>query len=100
MNKSELVDKMAKETGLTKKDTEKALAAFTTIVSKELAKSNDVQLIGLGTFTVAKRAAREGINPLTKEKRTKSNETIDQLYCGGCPHCGIDWMHKGKHSPV
>ena len=68
MNKSELVDKMAKETGLTKKDTEKALAAFTTIVSKELAKSNDVQLIGLGTFRVAKRAAREGINPLTKEK--------------------------------
>ena len=68
MNKSELVDKMAKETGLTKKDTEKALAAFTTIVSKELAKSNDVQLIGFGTFTVAKRAAREGINPLTKEK--------------------------------
>ena len=68
MNKSELIDKMAKETGLTKKDTEKALAAFTTIVSKELSKSNDVQLIGFGTFTVAKRAAREGINPLTKEK--------------------------------
>lgn len=68
MNKSELIDKMAKETGLTKKDTEKALVAFTTIVSKELAKSNDVQLIGFGTFTVTKRAAREGINPLTKEK--------------------------------
>lgn len=30
----------------------------------------------------------------------KDIETIDQLYCGGCPHCGIDWMHKGKHSPV
>ena len=30
----------------------------------------------------------------------KDIETIDQLYCGGCPHCGIGWMHKGKHSPV
>ena len=32
--------------------------------------------------------------------REKDIETIDQLYCGGCPHCGIDWMHKGKRSPV
>ena len=48
MNKSELIDKMAKETGLTKKDTEKALAAFTTIVSKELSKSNDVQVANYG----------------------------------------------------
>lgn len=68
MNKAELIDKMAKETGLTKKDTESALKAFIEIVSKELSKSNDVQLIGFGTFTTAKRAARTGINPLTKEQ--------------------------------
>jgi len=67
MNKAELIDKMAKETGLTKKDSESALKAFIEIVSKELSKSNDVQLIGFGTFASKKRAARNGINPLTKK---------------------------------
>lgn len=68
MNKAELIEKMAKETGLTKKDTESAVKAFIEIVSKALTKSEDVQLIGFGTFTTAKRAARTGINPKTKEQ--------------------------------
>ena len=45
-------------------------------------------------------AARAAMQAFDKRKRTKGNETIDQLYCGGCPHCGIDWMHKGKHCPI
>lgn len=65
MNKMELVDAMAKETGLTKKDTEKALKAFTGIVAKELANGGSVQLIGFGTFAVGERAARTGRNPKT-----------------------------------
>lgn len=65
MNKQELVEAMAKETGLTKKDTEAALKAFTTTVSKELANGNSVQLIGFGTFDVGERAARSGRNPKT-----------------------------------
>lgn len=65
MNKTELVDAMAKEAGLSKKDTEKALKAFTDSVSNELKKGGKVQLVGFGTFEVAERAAREGRNPQT-----------------------------------
>ena len=68
MNKAELIEKMAKSTGLPKKDTESVLKSFLETVSKELEKGHDVQLIGFGTFTVGKRAAREGRNPQTGEK--------------------------------
>ena len=65
MNKTELVDAIAKEANLSKKDAEKAIKAFTDTVSKELKKKGKVQLIGFGTFEVAKRAARTGKNPKT-----------------------------------
>ena len=65
MNKTELVDAIAKETGLSKKDSEKAVKAFTETVSKELKKKGKVQLVGFGTFETAKRAARTGKNPQT-----------------------------------
>lgn len=67
MNKAEMVDAIAKDTGLTKKDAEGALKSFIENVSKELKKGNEVQLIGFGTFAVGKRAAREGRNPKTGE---------------------------------
>ena len=56
MTKAELVTSIAEKTGLTKKDSEKALAAFVDTVTETLA------------FEVRERAAREGINPRTKEK--------------------------------
>ena len=65
MNKTELVDAIAKETGLSKKDSEKAVKDFTDAVSKELKKKGKVQLVGFGTFETAKRAARTGKNPQT-----------------------------------
>lgn len=65
MNKTELIDAIAKEANLSKKDAEKAVKAFTDTVSKELKKKGKVQLIGFGTFEVAKRAARTGKNPQT-----------------------------------
>ncbi len=65
MNKTEIVAAMADSTGLSKKDAEKALKAFTDIVAKELKKGGKVQLVGFGTFEVSKRAAREGRNPQT-----------------------------------
>ena len=68
MNKSELVDAMAKKSGLSKKDTEAALGAFTETVASALKKGDKVQLIGFGTFEVTKRAAREGKNPQTGAK--------------------------------
>ena len=68
MNKSELVEAMAKKSGLSKKDTEAALGAFTETVANALKKGDKVQLIGFGTFEVTRRAAREGKNPQTGAK--------------------------------
>jgi DNA-binding protein HU-beta len=70
MNKVELIDAIAKETELSKKDSEAALKAFTTTVAKQLASGKEVQLIGFGTFGVGKRAARKGRNPKTGETIT------------------------------
>ena len=67
MNKTELVAAMAEQADMTKKDAEKALTAFTEVVSKELRNGGKVQLVGFGTFEVAERAAREGRNPQTGE---------------------------------
>ena len=63
MNKTELVAAMADQAGLSKKDAEKALKAFTDVVAEELTKDGKVQLVGFGTFEVSSRAAREGRNP-------------------------------------
>ena len=63
MNKAELVAAMADKAGLSKKDTEKALKAFTDVVAAQLKKGNKIALVGFGTFEVAKRAARTGLNP-------------------------------------
>ena len=65
MNKTELVAAIAEDAGLSKKDAEKALKAFTDAVTAELKKKGKVQLVGFGTFEVAKRAARQGRNPQT-----------------------------------
>ena len=70
MNKTELVAAMADAAGLSKKDAEKALKAFTDVVAEELKKDGKVQLVGFGTFEVSKRAAREGRNPQTGETMT------------------------------
>ena len=65
MNKTELVAAIADKAGLSKKDAEKALKAFTETVSTQLKKGDKIQLVGFGTFEVSKRAAREGRNPQT-----------------------------------
>jgi DNA-binding protein HU-beta len=65
MNKAELVDAIAAESKLTKVDAKKALDAFVNSTSKALKKGDKVALVGFGTFSVAKRAARTGRNPQT-----------------------------------
>ena len=67
MKKAELVAAIAEKTELSKKDAEKAVKAFTEVVEEELKKGGKIQLVGFGTFEVAERAARTGINPSTKE---------------------------------
>ncbi|SHM21521.1 DNA-binding protein HU-beta [Caldanaerovirga acetigignens] len=68
MNKAELISVMAEKSGLTKKDSEKALNAFIEAVSEALAKKDKVQLVGFGTFEVRERSSRKGRNPQTGEE--------------------------------
>ncbi len=65
MNRSELISSIADKSGLTKKDSEKALAAFIESVEEQLQKGDKIQLVGFGTFEVSERAARTGKNPQT-----------------------------------
>jgi DNA-binding protein HU-beta len=65
MNKAELIDSIAKEAKLTKVDAGKALDATISAITKSLKKGEGVILIGFGSFSVAKRAARMGRNPQT-----------------------------------
>lgn len=67
MNKTELIAAIADKAGLSKKDAEKALKAFTETVTEQLIAGNKVQVVGFGTFEVSERAAREGRNPHTGE---------------------------------
>jgi len=67
LNKTDLINTVAKDTGLTKVDAEKAIKSTLDSVSKELKKGGSVTLIGFGTFSVYKRAARKGKNPRTGE---------------------------------
>ena len=77
MNKMELVSAMADKTGLSKKDAEAALKAFTDVVAEELKKGQKIQLVGFGTFEVSERAARTGRNN-KKGKEMKIAENNDK----------------------
>jgi len=68
MNKTDLINAIAKEAGLTKVDSAKALNATLAAIQKSLKKGDDVTLVGFGSFKVVKKAARKGINPRTKEQ--------------------------------
>ncbi|MDR1208761.1 MAG: HU family DNA-binding protein [Clostridiales bacterium] len=65
MNKNELVSAVSERSGLSKKDTEKALQAFVDSVTEELVAGGKVLLVGFGVFDVVDRKARVGRNPRT-----------------------------------
>ena len=67
MTKNELVEFIAAKAGLTKADANRALEATLEGIQTGLKKEGKVALVGFGTFSAKKRAAREGINPLTKQ---------------------------------
>ncbi len=67
MTKDELVDKVAGDTGISKKDAAAAVKAVTSGISDTLAGGGSVSLVGFGTFSVSHRAARMGRNPRTGE---------------------------------
>lgn len=65
MNKAELIEKIAKQTKLSKRESEDALNALVSTIQKGLKKKQAVRVAGLGSFITQKRAARQGRNPQT-----------------------------------
>ena len=68
MNKSELVDSIAKKSGLSKAQSTEALNAFIATIGEAMKANDTVSLVGFGTFSVKERQARTGRNPQTKEE--------------------------------
>ena len=67
MNKADLISAVAEKTGMSKKDSESAVAAVVDVITESLVQGEKVQLVGFGSFEVKARAARIGRNPHTKE---------------------------------
>ena len=82
MNKSELVDAMAINAGISKVVAKKALDGFIKSVSKALKNGDKVALVGFGAFQVVDRAAREGDNPSTQEKMTIEAKKVVKFKAG------------------
>ena len=67
MNKAELVEQIANQTGLTKKTSREAVNAIISVITDSLSREEKVTLVGFGTFQVMERKARRGMNPQTRE---------------------------------
>jgi DNA-binding protein HU-beta len=77
MNKAELIDAIANESGLSKADSKKALDAFVSATSGALKNNDRISLVGFGSFSVSERAARTGRNPQTgKEIQIAAKKVI------------------------
>ena len=67
MNKTKFINAVAEKSGLSKVDAKKAVEAFVETVSSELKEGGKVALLGFGSFSVAEKSARKGVNPKTKQ---------------------------------
>jgi len=67
MNKAELVEEVANQTGLTKRTSREVVDAVISTITDSLAREEKVTLVGFGTFQVMERKARRGVNPQTRE---------------------------------
>jgi DNA-binding protein HU-beta len=68
MNKSQLIDAVAADSGLTKTDSARAIESLLDTVTRTLRKDGEVNITGFGKFSVVKRVARQGVNPRTGER--------------------------------
>ena len=82
MTKAELVEFIAEKADLTKADAGRALEAMIEGITEGLKKEGKVSLVGFGTFSAKERAAREGINPLTKEPLKIPAKTVASFKAG------------------
>lgn len=82
MNKTDFITASAEKAELSKKDMSSALEATLEIITETLANKDSVTVIGFGTFSTSKRAAREGINPSTGAKLQIAETTVAKFKVG------------------
>ncbi|MEX2459909.1 HU family DNA-binding protein [Paenibacillus psychroresistens] len=82
VNKTDLVNNIAKKSGLSKKDVEAVLNGFLGEVTDALSTGDKVQLIGFGTFETRKRSGRTGRNPQTGKEITIAESTVPAFKAG------------------
>ena len=82
MNKTELVSSIAEKSGLSKTDAKKALDATIESITGALKAGDKVALVGFGTFSVAERPERQGINPATKQTITIAAKKVAKFKAG------------------
>jgi nucleoid DNA-binding protein len=82
MNKSELIDAIAENTDVSKKDVGSVIDAMQDVISGALVYGDKVALTGFGTFQTSDRKARTGINPATGEKIQIAACTVPKFVCG------------------
>ena len=82
LNKAQLIAEVAKETGMTKVDADKAVRSTFDAISKSLKKGTNVTLIGFGTFSVYNRKARKGKNPRTGETLKIAAKKVPKFKAG------------------
>jgi len=94
MNKSELIDAMAADAGISKAAAKKALDSFTDNVTKTLKSGGKVSLVGFGTFSTSERSARNGINPQTKKTIKIAAKTVAKFKAGSELSAAVDTKKK------
>jgi len=82
VGKTDLIDEVAKAAKVEKTKAKVVIDKFVDVVQKTLAKGGKIQVTGFGTFSVAKRAKRMGVNPQTKEKITIAAKKVPKFTAG------------------
>ncbi len=82
MTKSEFVDQVAAESGLSKTDASEAVDAMLTVIEDTLKRGGEINFTGFGKFAVAERGARQGVNPQTGEKIQISASRVPRFSAG------------------
>lgn len=82
MNKTEVVNAVALQTGLKKNEAKNAVEAFVNTITDALKEGDKVALLGFGTFSIVEKAERPGINPRTKEAITIAARKVIKFKAG------------------
>ncbi len=100
MNKSELIEALSMRTGSSKAAAGQSVDALVEIITATVAKGGDVSLVGFGTFTAAKRAARAGRNPATGAAMKIAASTVPKFKAGAVFKAAVSGKKAATKKPA